>query len=106
MSKEKSIAAERKERWGNPENFTFVSGEKIQQAKVSNADRYPDAEWLEVVKPIGSVGGSTMFLVGWEVPNSNEYPLVAVDRGGVLWATPLWELQGHSQDKIIITEAL
>ena len=73
-------------------------------ARVSNADRYPDAEWLDVVKPIGSVGGSTMFLVGWEVPKSNEYPLVSVDRGGQLWATPLWELQGHSQDKIVITE--
>jgi hypothetical protein len=78
----------------------------IQQMgqKVSNADRYPDAEWLDVVKPIGSVGGSTMFLVGWEVPKTNEYPLVAVDRGESLWATPLWELQGHSQDKIVITE--
>ncbi len=79
---------------------------KLMGQQVSNVDRYPDAEWLEVVKPIGSVGGSTMFLVGWEIPNSNEYPLVAVDRGGALWATPLWELQGHSQDKIIITEAL
>lgn len=79
---------------------------KLMRQRVSNADRYPDAEWLDVVRPIGSVGGSTMFLVGWEVPKSNEYPLIAVDRGGPLWATPLWELQGHSQDKIIITEEL
>ena len=74
--------------------------------RVRNADRYPDAEWLEFVKPIGSVGGSLMFLVGWEVPNSNEYPLVAVDRGGQLFAMPLWELQKHSQDKIEITDSL
>lgn len=77
---------------------------KLMGRKVSNADRYPGAEWLDVVRPIGSVGGSTMFLVGQEVPTSNEYPLVAVDRGGSLWATPLWELQAHSQDKIEITE--
>jgi hypothetical protein len=79
---------------------------KLIGQKVGNTDRYPGAEWLDTVKPIGSVGGSTMFLVGYEVPNGTEYPLVAVDRGGQLWATPLWELQGHSQDKIVITEEL
>ena len=95
--------SKRKERWGNPKNFTIVPSEA---QKISNTDRYPDAEWLDVVKPIGSVGGATLYHVGWEVPNSTEYPLVAVDRGGSLWATPLWELQGHTPDKIVITEEL
>lgn len=33
MSKsKKEIAAERKERWGNPENFTFVPTQKDQKS--------------------------------------------------------------------------
>jgi hypothetical protein len=104
---DEEIAGQADRMWA--ENYAPKMGDlkalvSLMGKHVGNADRYPEAEWLDVVKPIGSVGGSTLFLVGWAVPNSNEYPLVAVDRGGSLWATPLWELQGHSQDTITIQD--
>jgi hypothetical protein len=74
-----------------------------------NHDRYLGSQWLETPREVGTIAGRTLFLVGWEEPGREEYALVAAaDSGqrGRLWATPLYELLGRSQEPIKITGSL
>lgn len=74
-----------------------------------NHDRYPGSQWLDKPRSVGKIGGSKLFLVGWEEPGREEYALVAAadsGQGDRLWATPLYELLSRSQEKINITGSL
>ncbi len=71
-----------------------------------NHGRYPGSQWLDKPREVGTIGGTRLFLVGWEEPDREEYALVAAEysgQGDRLWATPLYELLGRSQDKINVT---
>lgn len=74
--------------------------------QISNKGNFPDAVWLDEPKRIGTVGGEDLFKLGREYEQSgDEYMLVARGAAGPLFAVPIYELQGHSQDVILITEA-
>ncbi len=78
---------------------------------IKNRDRFPDVDWLEPdeIKQIGEIGGTPLVLIGWE--QGWGAPIVscaytADPASEELFAVPLYELQGHSQDPISITGSL
>lgn len=73
--------------------------------RISNKDRFPEAEWLEQPEPIGTVGQDTLVKLGKEYKQEDDrYMLVARGTRQPFFAIPIYELQGHSQDAIVITE--
>jgi hypothetical protein len=77
---------------------------------ITNRDRFPDVDFLpdNQIKLVGSVGSTTLVLVGHE--QGSDSLVVAKSYAADptkedLFAVPLYELMSHSQDAVNITDS-
>ncbi|WP_088889573.1 hypothetical protein [Leptolyngbya ohadii] len=94
---------------GDVESPTKISVSQKTKPIISNRDRFPDVDFLDAadIRPIGTVGSTTLVLVGYE--QGSQAAIVALAKTHrpseeELFAMPLYELIGHSFDPIKITD--